>query len=338
MQLADIKITPLLETLQLLKITDEEYFSSKYKDYISNSRLSLLNPKQDGSPEKFFTGFVSDGYISCFELGSAVHELYLQSDYFTLVPDMQRPSAKLGAMADYLYPKFLNHKKVSKQDILEASNAINYYKDKMTDTLFKNVITKCEPYWEQRKKYKEDTDKVAIYLDSRTRDTVYNCVLALKANKQIDSLVNPEAFLTEPISENEWAILLDVKAECPNGESVILHLKSKLDNFTIEDNVITVNDVKTIGKVLSEASNNIIKFHYNREIAMYAYLLKLYVENFKDIKNPEIKGNFLWVSTIPHYYTKVTSLTKEDFIEGFHEFKTLLKYAAYLMVYKNYSF
>ncbi len=338
MQLADIKITPLLETLQLLKITDEVYFSSEYKDYISNSRLGLLNPKQDGSPEKFFTGFVPNGYISCFELGSAVHELYLQSDYFTLAPDMQRPSAKLGAMADYLYPKFLNHKKVTKQDILEASNVINYYKDKMTDTLLKNVITKCELYWKQRKKYKEDTDKTTIYLDSRTRDTVYNCVLALKANKQIDSLVNPEAFLTEPISENEWAILLDVKAECPNGKSLILHLKSKLDNFTIEDNVITVNDVKTIGKVLSEASNNIIKFHYNREIAMYAYLLKLYVENFKDIKNPEIKGNFLWVSTIPHYYTKVTSLTKEDFIEGFHEFKTLLKYAAYLMVYKNYNF
>lgn len=69
MQLADIKITPILETLQLLKITDEEYFSSKYKDYISNSRLGLLNPKQDGSPEKFFKGFVNDGYVSCFELG-----------------------------------------------------------------------------------------------------------------------------------------------------------------------------------------------------------------------------------------------------------------------------
>ena len=338
MQLADIKITPILETLQLLKITDEEYFSSKYKDYISNSRLGLLNPKQDGSPEKFFKGFVNDGYVSCFELGSAVHELYLQSDYFTLAPDMSRPSAKLGAMADYLYPKFLKYKRVSKQDIIEASSAINYYKDKMTDTLINNVVTKSKPYWEQRKKYKENKDKTTIYLDSKTIDTVSNCVLALQSNKQIDRLVHPEVFLTEPISENELAILLDVKAECPNGKSIVLHLKSKLDNFTIDDNVITVNDVKTIGKVLSEASNNIIRFHYNREIAMYAYLLKLYVENFKDIKNPEIKGNFLWVSTIPHYYTKVTSLTKEDFIEGFHEFKTLLRYAAYLMVYKNYNF
>jgi len=69
MRLADIKLIPIIETLQLLKITDSEYFSPKYKDYISNSRLGLLNPKQDGSPDKFFTGFVNNGYISCFELG-----------------------------------------------------------------------------------------------------------------------------------------------------------------------------------------------------------------------------------------------------------------------------
>ena len=71
---------------------------------------------------------------------------------------------------------------------------------------------------------------------------------------------------------------------------------------------------------------------------MYSYLLKLYVENYKNISNPTIKGNFLWVSTIPNYYTKVTSLSKNDFKEGFHEFKTLLKYAAYLIGYEGYSF
>lgn len=69
MRLADIELVPIVETLQLLKITDEEYFSSKYKNYISNSRLRLLNPQQDGSPDKFFTGFVDNGYVSCFELG-----------------------------------------------------------------------------------------------------------------------------------------------------------------------------------------------------------------------------------------------------------------------------
>ena len=69
MRLADIELTPILDTLQLLKITDEEYFSDKYKHYISNSRLGLLNPKQEGSPDKFFTGFITNGYVSCFELG-----------------------------------------------------------------------------------------------------------------------------------------------------------------------------------------------------------------------------------------------------------------------------
>ena len=64
---------------------------------------------------------------------SAVHELYLQPEYFELAPDLNRPSAKLGAVADYLYPKFLKYKKVSKQDILEASDIINYYKGKITD-------------------------------------------------------------------------------------------------------------------------------------------------------------------------------------------------------------
>lgn len=279
----------------------------------------------------------NSNFVEIHTIVSAVHELVLQPEYFELAPDLNRPSAKLGAMADYLYSFWLSTKNLSKESVIRASNDVNYYKGKLTDTIFKNVIDSCLPYWKARKKYKE-SDKCTIYLDSRTRDTVSNCVLALQKNKQIQDLLNPEPFLTEPISENEWAILLDIKVECPNGKEFILHLKSKLDNFTINDNVITVNDVKTIGKVVSECDNNVARFHYNREIAMYAYLLKLYVENYKDIQNPEIKGNFLWVSTIPHYYTKVTSLSKNDFEEGFHEFKTLLKYAAYLISYKNYSF
>ena len=59
MELNDIKIVPLLDTLRLQKISDEVYFSEKYRNYVSNSRLGLINPQQDGSPEKFFEGFKS---------------------------------------------------------------------------------------------------------------------------------------------------------------------------------------------------------------------------------------------------------------------------------------
>ena len=54
--LDSIKITPLLDTLRLEKIEDEEYFSKKYSNYISNSRLSLINPSQDNDPKAFFEG------------------------------------------------------------------------------------------------------------------------------------------------------------------------------------------------------------------------------------------------------------------------------------------
>ena len=45
-----------MDTLHLQKISDEVYFSEKYTNYISNSRLSLINPKQDNDPKAFFEG------------------------------------------------------------------------------------------------------------------------------------------------------------------------------------------------------------------------------------------------------------------------------------------
>ena len=55
--LNQIQVIPLLDTLRLQKIDDAEYFSEKYNGYISNSRLSLINPEQDNDPKAFFEGF-----------------------------------------------------------------------------------------------------------------------------------------------------------------------------------------------------------------------------------------------------------------------------------------
>lgn len=56
------------ETIQCIKMTDEEYFSEKYRGYISNSRLALINPEQGGSPEKYADGF-EGGFNASFQLG-----------------------------------------------------------------------------------------------------------------------------------------------------------------------------------------------------------------------------------------------------------------------------
>ena len=54
--LSDIQLVTLIDTLRVQKIDDSEYFSEKYNGYISNSRLSLINPEQDNDPEAFFEG------------------------------------------------------------------------------------------------------------------------------------------------------------------------------------------------------------------------------------------------------------------------------------------
>lgn len=69
-----MQITPLLDTLRLEKIDDEIYFSKQYSNYISNSRLSLINPKQDGNPIKFFEGF-KPIYSSSLDLGKIILNL-----------------------------------------------------------------------------------------------------------------------------------------------------------------------------------------------------------------------------------------------------------------------
>lgn len=49
---------------------------------------------------------------------------------------------------------------------------------------------------------------------------------------------------------NEQAFLLDIEAECANGKKTILHLKAKLDNFTIdtEQDIITVMMLRLLVK------------------------------------------------------------------------------------------
>ena len=340
MNLKEIKLEPLLDTLTLTKIPDEIYFSEKYSKYVSNSRLGKLNPRQGGSPEQFFAPFVPEGYSAALEMGSAVHELILQPEYFELADDLGKPTAKLGAMADALYPVFVKAK-VTPEDVIEASNKVDYYKGKMTSELINKVITSCTPYWEKRSatELNLEQDKELIHMDTRSMEIIKSCVGALKNNTQIQKLLHPEGLIEQPIIANEQAILMDVKATCPNGKEFILHLKSKLDNYTIdtENNTIVVNDVKTIGKILSEFDNNIAKFHYSREMAMYLYLLKLCAKKFHGIENPKIQANYLVVSTIPDFYTKVQPVTYGQIVQGFKEFQTLLKYVAYQIGYHDYS-
>ena len=330
-----------MDTLRLEKIDDKIYFTSPvYKNRISNSRLGLLHPKQDGSPEKFFSGFKS-AFNPSFALGSAVHEQILQPDLFELAEDTGKPTAKMGGMADALYEIYCQ-REITDEDIIKASDSVEYYKGKMTADRIAEVRTKCANYWEVRSKRELDlnTTKEVRYLDYPMLEKAKSCIESLQANKQVMELLHPKGLLEDPISECEQAILLDVKATMPNDQEVILHLKAKLDNYTIdtESNIIKVNDLKTHGQMLNTFDDAKVKYHYYREIAFYMYLLSLIAKKMYNMDSPKKQANYLVVSTVPNFYSKVVPVSFVEIRNGFYEFQKLLRYSAYLMCYKGYSF
>ena len=333
----EVKITPIIESLRIEDIDDATYFSEKYSEYISNSRLKLINPDEGGSPQKFFDGLSANKiYSDSLVFGSAVHELVLQPESFEICDTVDRPTGKLGFIADIIYDNFTSQgKEYTDEDIINAAIEVDYYHGLLSENQLLKVKTSIVDYLKTRSQHK--FEKTPIYLDPKSREKLSLCINALNENDRITGLLNPKGALIDPVSSNATTILLDVKVEVEGKESFILRLKSKLDNYTIdkESNTIVVNDIKTTGKIVSLFDEAIENYHYFREISMYSWLLSLCAEKHFGMTNPTIKGNFLVVSTVPQYYTKVVPMTKKMYNRGWNEFKRLLSMVAY---YKAYGY
>ena len=330
-----IKITPLIDTLKLENISDEEYFSEYKKDYISNSRLGVL--VKDGV-EAFFKG-IPQVYNPSFETGSLIHTMVLQGNDYEVIDGVFKPTAKAGLMADALYKS--DGTTPTDDEIKAQSYIIGYYKDKLTENRLTEFKQKAEPYWRDRYLYETNNpkiDKKRIYTDQRNFELLNSCMDALNKNNDIQKLLHPEGMLDTPVILNEHTLLMDIKMEVPGYEPRIYKLKAKLDNFTIDkdENTITVNDLKTTSKPASIFDPTY--FHYQREIAFYSFLLKLYANKVYSLDKPNVKGNFLVVSTVPDYTTSVVPMTPKLFKSGWTEVVYLLRNVAYFNQVKGYDF
>lgn len=245
----------------------------------------------------------------------------------------------MGYIADILYKK--NGHAPTDEEIIDAAIKVDYYGGVLSDNKILDIRNKCNTYWRSRAIFesKLNSDKIPIYLSEKHRACVNSCVEAISRSSHIQNLLHPTGILKDPENGYERTILLDVKVTFRN-EEFVLKLKSKLDQFTIDfdSNTIIVNDVKTTGRMVNEFDNAIERFHYQRELGMYAYLLSLCAKKFFNLDNPLIKGNFLVVSTIPNYYTKVVSMTNSLYRKGFNEFKNLLKLVAYYVATRYRGF
>lgn len=332
--LQEVKLTPIEDSIQLIEMSDEEYFSSKWSDYISNSKLSLINPSQEGSPEKYLEGLSKNAiYSDSLTLGSAVHQLVLQEDEFEVAEGVERPTAKMGAMADELFPIYNSGEIITDEKVILASDKVGYYKGKMNDNKIQDVFNKCKKYWEDRQLWESAApmDKIPIYLDLKSREKLAQCLTQIEGNKEVQNLLHPKGLLEDPKSFNEAALFIEVKAEY-RGKEYILKLKGKLDNFTIdfENNEVVLNDLKTTGHFLTQFEESFQKYHYSRQMAMYLWMLSLYVKKTYNIPINSLTANMLLVSTIPDYRSGVFKVSRSYIKEGFNELSELLKRVALL--------
>lgn len=324
-----IKIELVPDSIKYIQMDDERYFSKEFSNCISNSKLSLINPEQGGSKEKYLNGLgksCSDSLV----FGSAVHELILQPDDFYLEDSVDRPTSKLGFVADDLYKKYSINGTITKNDVIESCKTIGYYANTIENSEDKisYVIDSCLPYIVERYEISNSTHITPIFLDEKSRSKCIDCVQKIQGDTNIQKLLHPES----AESKNEIALFIDFKAtDTETGKSTILRIKGKLDNFTIdvENKLIVLNDLKTTGHLLKDFPNSFKKFHYSRQMAIYTLMLIEYSRVYYNIKVPtSVTANMLIVSTISGYFTGVYKVNKEEIEQGFKEFIELLKLAA----------
>jgi len=332
-KLSDFQIIPLTASVHREDISDEEYFSSKYSDCLSNSRIKLINPDEGGRPAKYLENphFSS----SSLNVGSAVHELFLQPDEFTLGPACNKPTATKGMVVEKAKQYRLAGESIY-DSIAKAIKDCDYYKGVVTDARVSDILRSGLDYY---LKTKNITDPNIILLDDKSRETVIDCVNSLSNNRFIMKKVRPSddgLFGSDVYSFNEDAFFMNYCVVYKNEKSTVIKYKMKADNWTIDlDNkVLTLNDLKTnggfIGGFMSE-SGHMYTYHYYRQMAWYGDVLKEYAkrEYGYDDADWSFRANMLVVSTIKDHESRCFNVNHSQLIAGKEEYEKLLKMVAY---------
>lgn len=323
-------------------MTDTEYFSPKYRDYISNSKLGLINPDEGGSPEKYISGFQSS-YSDSFELGSAIHAMVLQPDSY-LIADIYKPTGKLGLWVESVFQ--LRKLGWTIQDaITQASINADYYASKLNGTRLKTALKGCLPFYMQRIKFEDTPGKETIFLSVPMKYKFDQCMAGIEENPKMIETLYPQGLLSPIEFYNEYAILCEVDyVDTETGEITRLKLKGKLDNFTIdhESQTVTLNDLKSSGKPAAYFMGNDVpvkqqdgsvamewydgsfnRYHYYRQLGMYTWLLQCAVKQIYGL-DYQTKANILVIETIPEFKSKVCPISGNHITAGLVEFKNLL--------------
>ena len=315
------------------KISDELYFSARYKHCTSNSKLRLINKEQGGSAKEYFEGGFGPK-TSSLALGTGVHCAILEPEEFQIAPALGRPTAKLGDVLDAIIKYRKKHCTIY-EAITKACNECDYYSN-CIDSKIKMIITKGLKYYLQARKYDKDT----IILPDADREKCLASIKSLKNNRLVQSILHPTDAFGDPLpSFNEEAFFADYVVVI-DGKACIIPFKLKIDNWTIdeENKVLTLNDLKTSSKPCAWFMNpewgSMTKYHYNRQFLCYSDILKKYCEGeFGYGDDWTFKANVCVVETGGEHNSRCFKISDELMESARSEFENLMKMIGYYTIY-----
>jgi len=335
------------ETIQLLKMDDEVYFSEKYRDYISNSKLGLIDLDDiEGSVEKYLSGF-QEGYNSSFELGSAIHASTLQNDLF-YISTFRKPGGKLGIFVEKVL-KYRSSGLTIQESINKGSIDADYYSGKLSGTRLKTAIKTGYLYYhylnnDAQIEMQHNDPKTPIYLSDVSNKSYVGAMKEIANNNEMCKLLNPTDYLIGCESYNEYAILCEVNVFLDDDTVIRLKIKGKLDNFIIDhaSALLILNDLKTTSKPVSFFMGNNVKviddenksvwkwfdgsfqkYRYARQMGMYLWLLQCAIQKeFGLLYKSQV--NMMVVETGSNFASKVYPVSGKHIKKGLDEMKKLL--------------
>lgn len=342
--LENITLKPLLNSVERIQMEDPEYFAL---DAISNSKLALINPDQDGSPQKFFRER-KETSSTALELGTAVHALLLERDK-NFLSDFEKPGGKIPLLIKTAY-----NLSIREQNPIEYTEALtiackihDYYSNALSDNRINTLKEKGQEYLAFLKK---EAKPGMVVLTADQRDKCIKCVGSVKANPYAINLMYP--IITDTLlSFDEDVILMDVEATFEEDleiETITMKTKGKIDNWFIdlEKNIIVMNDLKTTGKALQffpgrwqedkykEEEQIFIegsfqKYHYHRQLAFYMSMLLAYCNKTYGERDWTLGVNIIAVETIYPFRSQVFKIGDEALRKGMKEYNSLMKRVAY---------
>lgn len=348
----NIELIPILGSVERIQMEDPEYFAL---DAISNSKLALINPDQNGSPQKFFMER-NNSESSALELGSAVHALLLEKGK-NFLSEFEKPSGKIALLIKTAYT--LNNRESNPLDyddaLVVACKTHDYYSTNLTENRLKALKEKGAAYFEF---LKEETKPGMVVLTTDQRDKCLKCVGSVKNNPHAFELLYP-AVSDTVLSFDEDVILMDITATFKDElleEEITLKTKGKIDNWSInlETNTIIMNDLKTTGKPLQFfpgrwqddkykpgeqifIEGSFQKYHYDRQLSFYMAMLVAYCNKEYGVRDWNININIIAVETIYPYRAQVFRLGENSLKQGMAEYNSLLKRVAYHTKYSYYK-